>query len=213
MLLNTVHSIVCVRNPLSRPRLSVQTLLFQPCQCLCSLDKLRCGDFLLHEKKKRNEGHVFFYGVVIGIWLPSPSSGHARGQRVSKISIGYVVFVLLIITGARIILYTVETLLDCGVYCSQRLQSPFLSHITRFTPPPPPYTVSQPSTHTAHDSDSFGNFLRRLAILLASKHVSMAFACTVKRLSFSPSPAGMSPTKFSLAEYNLIIPGQAEFGQ
>jgi hypothetical protein len=33
-----------------------------------------------------------------------------------------------------------------------------------------------------------------------------------KRLLFSPSPAGMSLTKLSLAGNNLIIPGQIEFG-
>jgi hypothetical protein len=34
-----------------------------------------------------------------------------------------------------------------------------------------------------------------------------------KRLTVFPSPAGMSLTKLSLAGNNLIIPGQAEFGQ
>jgi hypothetical protein len=35
---------------------------------------------------------------------------------------------------------------------------------------------------------------------------------TVKRLTIFPSPAGISATKLSLAESNLIIPGQREFG-
>jgi hypothetical protein len=34
-----------------------------------------------------------------------------------------------------------------------------------------------------------------------------------KRLAIFPSPAGMSLIKLSLAENNLFIPGQAEFGQ
>jgi hypothetical protein len=33
-----------------------------------------------------------------------------------------------------------------------------------------------------------------------------------KRLSFFPSPAGMSLIKLSMAGNNLIIPGQGEFG-
>jgi hypothetical protein len=33
-----------------------------------------------------------------------------------------------------------------------------------------------------------------------------------KRLAIFPSPAGMSQTKLSLAENNLIISGQGEFG-
>jgi hypothetical protein len=33
-----------------------------------------------------------------------------------------------------------------------------------------------------------------------------------KRLTFFPSPAGMSPVKLSLAGNNLIISGQGEFG-
>jgi hypothetical protein len=33
----------------------------------------------------------------------------------------------------------------------------------------------------------------------------------IKKLSFFPSPAGMSLTKLSLAGNNLIIPGQEEF--
>jgi hypothetical protein len=35
---------------------------------------------------------------------------------------------------------------------------------------------------------------------------------TVKRASLFLSPAGMSPTKLSLAGYNLIIPDQGESG-
>jgi hypothetical protein len=34
-----------------------------------------------------------------------------------------------------------------------------------------------------------------------------------KRLAVFPSPAGMSLTKLSLAENNLIIPLQGEFGK
>jgi hypothetical protein len=34
-----------------------------------------------------------------------------------------------------------------------------------------------------------------------------------KRLSFFPSPAGMSLTKLSLVGNNLILPGQEDFGQ
>ncbi len=33
-----------------------------------------------------------------------------------------------------------------------------------------------------------------------------------KRLTFFPSPAGMSLTKLSLAGTNLIFPGQGKFG-
>jgi hypothetical protein len=33
-----------------------------------------------------------------------------------------------------------------------------------------------------------------------------------KRLAIFPSPAGMSLTKFTLAENNLFFPGQGEFG-
>jgi hypothetical protein len=33
-----------------------------------------------------------------------------------------------------------------------------------------------------------------------------------KRLSIFPSPVGMSLTKLSLSENNLIIPGQGKFG-
>jgi hypothetical protein len=35
---------------------------------------------------------------------------------------------------------------------------------------------------------------------------------TVKKLSFFPSPAGMSLTNLSLAGNNLIIPGQGDMG-
>jgi hypothetical protein len=34
-----------------------------------------------------------------------------------------------------------------------------------------------------------------------------------KMLAISPSPAGLSLTKLSLAGKNLIIPGQGEFGK
>jgi hypothetical protein len=34
-----------------------------------------------------------------------------------------------------------------------------------------------------------------------------------KRISFFPSPAGMSLTKLSLVGNNLILPGQEDFGQ
>jgi hypothetical protein len=41
---------------------------------------------------------------------------------------------------------------------------------------------------------------------------SVAKDYTVKKLTIFPSPASISQTKLSLAENNLIIPSQGEFG-
>ncbi len=89
----------------------------------------------------------------------------------SRNSIAYVVLVLL------------KTLLDCGLYtvqCTQyRVKCTPMSHIhinrffltpTTLPTPPPPDIVRQLINQCNHRpiSDSFGNFLRRLAFLLAS---------------------------------------------
>ncbi len=65
--------------------------------------------------------------------------------------------------------------------------------------------------------DKTSIFLGRLLPFLLSKyyrfwtHAGLHTHCK-KNLAISPSPAGMSLTKLSLAGKNLIIPDQGEFG-